>query len=258
MYDVTPIIFMTSYQIYIISPILLSWKQNDYTWHIYEYVISYGLWMTKQPLYKASHLLYLCNHTHLIDDIIAYVYMSGLLCSYEGHLRNLHEACQGNTDASRGEVGAPVSLSSCHSDIVIAINFQQESVIITFWSIELHVLLEVSKGCEASCPNEADIGLSLGPPQGIQTFLHLVRVKMSLHSSHCREIQASFESGHLGVHSTWGSNVRVPLTDLLLREASSWGACWKLAYFLSQSQGIISPHETKWGAWSFPQVAVLK
>ena len=38
---------------------------------------------------------------------------SGLLSSYEGHLRNLHEAWQGNTDASRGEAGDPGSLSSC-------------------------------------------------------------------------------------------------------------------------------------------------
>ena len=43
---------------------------------------------------------------------------------------------------------------------------------------------------------------------------------MSLHSSQCREIQPSFESGHLGVHSTGGSKLRAHLTDLLLREAS--------------------------------------
>ena len=30
---------------------------------------------------------------------------SGLLSSYEGYLRNLHEAWQGNTDASCGEAG---------------------------------------------------------------------------------------------------------------------------------------------------------
>ena len=184
--------------------------------------------------------------------------MSGLLCSYEGHLSNLHEACQGNTDASRVETGAPVPLSSCHSDIVIPINFQQESVIVTFWSIDLPMPFEVSKGCEASCPDEAVIELSVGSLQGIQTSLHLVRLNMSLHTSHCREIRASFESGHLIVHSTWGSNVRVPLTDLLLREASSWGDCQKLAYFFSWSQGIISHHETIWGSRNFPRVAVLK
>ena len=57
---------------------------------------------------------------------------SGLLSSYEGHLRNLFEAWQGNKDASRDEAGDPVSLSSCHRDIRIPINFQEESGIITF------------------------------------------------------------------------------------------------------------------------------
>ena len=58
--------------------------------------------------------------------------MSGLLSSYEGHLRNILEALQGNTDVSRGDAGDQGSLSSCHSDIGISINFQEESGIITF------------------------------------------------------------------------------------------------------------------------------
>ena len=37
---------------------------------------------------------------------------SGLLSSYNRHLRNLNYACQDNTDASGGEVGAQASLSS--------------------------------------------------------------------------------------------------------------------------------------------------
>ena len=80
---------------------------------------------------------------------------SRLLSSYEGHLRNLLEAWQRNTDASRGEAGDPVSLSRCHSDIGIPINFQQESGIVTFGNIELHTPLKVSNGCEASCQDEA-------------------------------------------------------------------------------------------------------
>ena len=45
---------------------------------------------------------------------------------------------------------------SCfHSDIGIPINFQEESGIVTSCSIELRVPLEVSKGCKASCPDEA-------------------------------------------------------------------------------------------------------
>ena len=34
---------------------------------------------------------------------------------------------------------------------------------------------------------------------------------MSLHLSHCRETRPSFESGHLGVHSTRGSVTKVLL-----------------------------------------------
>ena len=58
--------------------------------------------------------------------------MSGLLSSYLGHLRNRHEATQGNRNASRSEAGDRVSLSSCHSDIGIPINFQEGSGIVTF------------------------------------------------------------------------------------------------------------------------------
>ena len=68
-----------------------------------------------------------------------------LLSSYEGHLRNLQQEWQGNMDVSWGEAGDPGSLSSFHSDIGIPINFQEVSGIVTFWSIELRVPLEVSK-----------------------------------------------------------------------------------------------------------------
>ena len=42
------------------------------------------------------------------------------------------EACHGNTDDSRGEAGDPGSLSICHHDFGILINFQKETGIITF------------------------------------------------------------------------------------------------------------------------------
>ena len=70
---------------------------------------------------------------------------SGLLSSYEGHLRNLLKAWQGNTDTSRGEARDPGSLSCCHSDIGIPIRFQQESGIVTFGSIEFRVPLKMSR-----------------------------------------------------------------------------------------------------------------
>ena len=38
---------------------------------------------------------------------------SGLLSSYQGHIRNLNKACQGNTDASRDDAGDRGYLSSC-------------------------------------------------------------------------------------------------------------------------------------------------
>ena len=57
---------------------------------------------------------------------------SGLLSSYEGHLRNLLKDWKGNRDASRGEAGDQVSLFSCHRDIGIPIRFHEVSGIVTF------------------------------------------------------------------------------------------------------------------------------
>ena len=57
---------------------------------------------------------------------------SGLLSSYDGHLRNLNYAWQDNMDASGSEAGDRGSLSSWNSDIGIPIHFQKESGIATF------------------------------------------------------------------------------------------------------------------------------
>ena len=57
---------------------------------------------------------------------------SGLLSSYDGHLRNLNYTWQDNTDASGGEAVDRVSLSSWKGDIGIPIHFQKESGFITF------------------------------------------------------------------------------------------------------------------------------
>ena len=61
----------------------------------------------------------------------------------------------------------------------------------------------------------------------------------------------------LAVHSTWDRKNRVPLTYLLLRENSTWGAGGKLAQIFNRRQGISSQLGTIWGAWSFPRFAVL-
>ena len=57
---------------------------------------------------------------------------SGLLSSYDGHLRKLKSASQENTDASGSEPEGQMSLISWHSYIGIPINFHEESGIVTF------------------------------------------------------------------------------------------------------------------------------
>ena len=91
----------------------------------------------------------------------------------------------------------------------------------------------------------------------IQTSLHFVTCSTSLNLSHCREVRPSFESGSLGVHSSWDRKHRVPITYLLLRENSTWGAGGYLTQIFNQRQGISSHLGTIWGAWSVPRVAVL-
>ena len=54
------------------------------------------------------------------------------LSSFDGHLGKLNYAWQENTDASGGELGGQASLISWHSYIGIAINFHEESGIVTF------------------------------------------------------------------------------------------------------------------------------
>ena len=103
-----------------------------------------------------------------------------------------------------------------------------------------------------------DLPLSLGSKLVTQSCLHLVRWKSSLKFSHCTEIWPSFESGPLGVHSTWNRKHRFPLKYILLRLNSSWGACGKLVHHWSQKQGISSHLEKIECAGSFPRDAVVK
>ena len=60
---------------------------------------------------------------------------SGVLSSYDGHLRNLNYAWQVNTDASGGEAGDQGSLSSWNNNIGIPIHFQEEFDLVTFESL---------------------------------------------------------------------------------------------------------------------------
>ena len=93
-------------------------------------------------------------------------------------------------------------LSSFHRDIGIPINFQEESGLGPFRNTELRGPLEGSSDVRPQVLMRWDIGFSLGNAQNIQTSLYIVRRKSSLHSSHCKEIRLSFDSGNLGIHCT--------------------------------------------------------
>ena len=57
---------------------------------------------------------------------------SGLLSSYDGHLGKLNYVWQENIDASGSEPRGQASLVSWYSYIGIAINFHEDSGIVTF------------------------------------------------------------------------------------------------------------------------------
>ena len=93
-------------------------------------------------------------------------------------------------------------LSSFHRNIGIPINFQEESGLGPFRNTEFRGPLEVSSDVRPPVQMSWDTGFSLGTAQNIQTSLYIVRRKTSLHSSHCKEIRISFDSGNLGIHCT--------------------------------------------------------
>ena len=68
--DITSTLLMTSQPLYLR-------QDTDFVYDITlsTYDISHGVWMTTQPLPLTSHPLYLCNHTHLNDNIIPCVSM---------------------------------------------------------------------------------------------------------------------------------------------------------------------------------------
>ena len=93
-------------------------------------------------------------------------------------------------------------LSSFHRDIGIPINFREESGLGSLGNTELRGSLEVSSDVRPPVQLMWDIVFSLGTARNIQTSLYIVRRKTSLHSSPCKEIRLSFDSGNLGIHCT--------------------------------------------------------
>ena len=99
-------------------------------------------------------------------------------------------------------MGDPSHLSSFHRDIGILINFRGESGLRTFRNTELRGPLEVSSDVRPPVQMRWDIRFSLGTAQNIQASLYIVRRKTNLHSSQCKKIRLSFNSGNLGIHCT--------------------------------------------------------
>ena len=93
-------------------------------------------------------------------------------------------------------------LSSFHRNTGIAINFEEESGLGPFRNTELCLPLEGSSDVRPPVQVRWDIVFSLGTAQNIQTPLCIVGRKTSLHSSHCKDIRLSFDSGNLGIHCT--------------------------------------------------------
>ena len=151
-----------------------------------------------------------------------------------------------------------MSLSSFHRDIWIPINFQEDSSLVSFWSLELREPLKVSRDVRPPVQMRRGTRVSSRISTQDSDNPSSWQMKRNLHSMHFREIQPYFYSGNLGIHSTWGRKLRVPLRYLLVRECSSSGPCLKLALLFNRILGISSLLETIWGAWSFPQVPVLK
>ena len=101
--------------------------------------------------------------------------MSGLLSSYEGHLRNLLEAWQGNTDASRErrEMQGPFLVAKVILGFFSIFKKSQASS--TFEALNSTFLSRCQTGVRPPVQRGRDLVLSVGSPQGIQTSLHLVR-----------------------------------------------------------------------------------
>ena len=169
----------------------------------------------------------------------------------------INYAWQKNTDASGCEAGDEGSLSSWNSDIGIPIHFQK-SVIVTFWSIEFCVPLEVSNRCDSPCPDEAGnrvfSRVSTGNSEIPSSFemkdepaFNPVQGNMTLFL-----VRASWYPLHLRQQNQGPSHITIAEGKLHLR---CW---WKVVSNLQSKKGN---HLSSWddmGCRSFPRIPVLK
>ena len=92
-------------------------------------------------------------------------------------------------------MGHQVSLSSFHRDIGIPINFQEESSLVSFSSLELHEPLEVSRDVRPPVQMRRGSRVSSRISTGDSDIPSSCDMKHDPNLSHCREIWPSFESG---------------------------------------------------------------
>ena len=99
-YDITSSLFMASYPIYMITAILLSWKHNDYTWHLTHYighhshcicVVTPALLKPSQQLWKSSHLAHIWHYTHCISHLIHTLWHQSSLFMTSQTLHSWHQ-----------------------------------------------------------------------------------------------------------------------------------------------------------------------
>ena len=101
--------------------------------------------------------------------------MSGLLSSYEGHLRNLHEAWQENTMLLevRPETEGPFLVATVTLGFLYI--FKKSKASSPFEALNSECLSKFHRYVRPPVQLRRDLWFSLGPTQGIQTTLHLVR-----------------------------------------------------------------------------------
>ena len=161
-------------------------------------------------------------------------------------------------DSSRSEEWQRWSLSIWHSDIVIPNNIPKLSGIINFEAVNSTWLLNCQRDVRPLFEMRWRPRVFCSVSTGDSDTLSSCDMNDEHAWSLCMEIWPSFVSGHIGDHFEWSIKHRFPLTYILLRENSSWGACGQMAYLFRRRQRISSHLQTIWGTQIFHPVALLK
>ena len=127
---------------------------------------------------------------------------SGLLSSYVGHLGKLNYVWQENTEVSRSEPGGQASLISWQSYLVFLSIFRKSQTSSPFEALNSAQLLKSQIDVRPSVQKRLRTMAFSRVSTGYSEIPSSCEMKDGLHLRHCREIQPSFQSGPLRVHST--------------------------------------------------------